>query len=337
MKKIIITSILSSLICVASFGQSTMFRTILSHNGTLTQYNLDNWTDALDDAVDGDTVYFTPGTFPGDITITKKIALIGAGVCESQTWYHGETNMQDALGGSGTPSTNSTNLTGGNIYIELDGEPTLTATMLEGLNIHNTVTISKTVTNLKIKRCQIRTLRTNIDEVSDESAKPKNLVLESCYITYLRAGNFVSPNIYNCYITELNLYSQPFSFTNCSIDRTNNSVGCNYINCLLFTDYYEGINTYLNCIYCHDLSGNGSTYTDCYSYYDGDGTRPWNWSKSYLTENSYFGDDGTVIGPLGGQAPFTFIPSQPYVSASTVAYDASTKKLNVNITVKKGK
>ena len=335
MKKFIITSILSSLICVASFGQSTMFRTILSHGGQLTQYNLNNWTDALTDAVDGDTIYFTPGTFPGDITITKKIVLIGAGVCESQTWYHGETSMQDALGGSGTPSSNSTNING-NISIELDDNPTLTATMLEGLNIHNTVTINKTVTDLKIKRCQIGNVRTNVYDVSTESAKPKYLRLESCYIHELHAGNFDTPIIYNCYITYANLYSQPFSFTNCSIDYTYNSVGCNYINCLLHDDSYAGINTYLNCIYCNYLN-NGSTYTNCWTYDAGDGTRPWNWSKSYLTENSYFGDDGTVIGPLGGQAPFTFIPSQPYISTSSVAYDASTKKLNVNITVKKGK
>lgn len=337
MKKIFLTSILSSLICVASFGQSTMFRTILSHNGQLTQYDLSNWTVALDDAADGDTVYFTPGTFPGDITITKKITLIGAGVCESQTWYYNVTEMQEALGGSGTPSSNSTNLTGNNIYIELDGEPTLTATMLEGLNIHNTVTISKTVTNLKIKRCQIGTVRTNVDNVSDESAKPKNLLLESCYIHYLHAGNFDSPNIYNCYFTDVYLYSQPFSFTNCSMDNISNSVGCNYINCLLCNDYLNGINTYLNCIYCNDNSGNGSTYTNCVSYYSGAGTRPWYWSKTYLTDNNYLGNDGTVIGPLGGQAPFTFIPSQPYVSASTIGYNSTTGKLNVNITVKKGK
>lgn len=336
MKKIFLTSIFTALFSVVSFAQSTMFRTILSHNGQLTQYDLNNWTAALDDAVDGDTVYFTPGTFPGDITITKKIALIGAGVCESQTWYHDDTYLQDALGDSGTPSTNSTNLTGSNIYIELDGEPTLTATMLEGLNIYYTVTINKTVTNLKIKRCQIGTVRTNVDEVSDESAKPKNLVLESCYIRKLYAGNFDTPNIYNCYFTDVYLYSQPLSFTNCSIDYTHYSVGCNYINCLLYNEYNYGINTFLNCIYCDDHSEIGSTYTNCWTYYSGDGTRPWRWTKAYLTENNYIGNDGTVVGPLGGQAPFTFIPSQPYVSASSVAYDASTGKLNVNITVKKG-
>lgn len=336
MKKIILTSIFSSLICVASFGQSTMFRTILSHNGQLTQYDLTHWTDALTDAVDGDTVYFTPGTFPGDITITKKIALIGAGVCESQAWYHGETAMQDALGGKGTPSDNSTNLTGSNINIELDGNPTLSATMLEGLNIHNYLHINKTVTNLKIKRCQIGTVRTNVDDVSDESAKPENLTLENCYIYSLRTANFVTPNIYNCYITYINLYSQPLSFTNCSIDNTNQSVGCNFINCLLNAEGSVGINTYINCIYCEDHSDIGSTYTNCFAYYSGDGTRPWRWSETYLTENDYIGNDGTVIGPLGGQAPFTFLPSQPYVSSSTVAYNPATNKLNVNITVKKG-
>lgn len=335
MKKIILTSIFTALFSVVSFGQ-TLFRSILSHGGVLTQYDVANWTDALSDAVDGDTIYFTPGTFPGDITITKKIALIGVGVCESQAWYHNEASLQDALGGSGTPSSNSTNLTG-NVNIELDDDPTLTATMLEGLNIANTVNINKTVTNLKIKRCQIVTLRTNVDEVSDESAKPENLIIENCYITNLYMGNFVNPNIYNCYFTNVHLYSQPFSLTNCSIDYTYNSVGCNYINCLLFSDIYYGVNTFLNCIYCSDYSGNGSTYTSCYEYYSGDGTRPWYWSKDYLTTNNYIGNDGTVVGPLGGQAPFTFIPSLPYVSSSSVSYDSSTGKLNVNITVNKGK
>lgn len=331
MKKIIITSILSSLICVASFGQ-TLFRSILSHNGSLTQYDIANWTDALTDAVDGDTIYFTPGTFPGDITITKKITLIGAGICESQTWYHNYEDHQAALAGSGTPSDNSTNFTG-IVNIELDDSPTLTATMLEGINISYDILINKTVKNLKIKRCQIgRYLKTNVDDVSDESAKPENLTLESCKIEEVHMGNFITPQIYNCYFTRLLLYSQPFSFTNCSIAETNSSVGCNYINCLLQNDYYEGVNTYLNCIYNYDHSSNGSTYTNCYS-----GSNSWTFSKTYLTENNYLGNDGTVTGPLGGQAPFTFIPSQPYVSASTVAYDASNKKLNVNITVKKGK
>ncbi len=334
MKKIIISTILSSLICVASFGQNTMFRTILSHGGQLTQYNLNNWTDALTDAVDGDTIYFTPGTFPGDITITKKIVLIGAGVCESQTWYHSDDSMQDALGGSGTPSSNSTILRG-SINIELDENPTLTATMLEGFIISYNVSINKTVTNLKIKRCQIDVVKTNVNEISDESAKPKNLRLENCYIRELDAGNFDTPNIYNCYFTYANLYSNPLNFTNCSIDNTYQSVGCNYINCFLRADSSVGINTYLKCVYAnyHD---NGSTYTDCWSYSEGD-TKPWFWTKDYLSDNNYIGNDDTVVGPLGGQAPFTFIPSQPYVSSSTVTYDSSTNKLNVNITVKKGK
>ena len=334
MKKIILTSIFTALFSVVSFGQ-TLFRSILSHGGVLTQYDVANWTDALSEAVDGDTVYFTPGTFPGDITITKQIVLIGAGVCESQTWYYNYEEMQDALGGSGTPSSNSTNLTG-NVNIELDDDPTLTATMLEGLNIANTVNINKTVTNLKIKRCQITTLRTNVLEVSDESAKPANLILESCCIRSLYMGNFVNPNIYNCYFTDVYLYSQPFSLTNCSIDCTYNSVGCNYINCLIYNENINGVNTYLNCIYHYDNSGNGSTYTNCQTF-DDVTTRPWYWSKDYLTTNNYIGNDGTVVGPLGGQAPFTFIPSLPYVSSSSVSYDSSTGKLNVNITVNKGK
>ena len=102
------------------------------------------------------------------------------------------------------------------------------------------------------------------------------------------------------------------------------------------SEFYYGINTFLNCIYCEDHSDIGSTYTNCWTF-DNVTTRPWYWSKDYLSENEYIGNDGTVVGPLGGTAPFTFIPSQPYVSSSSVAYDASSKILNVNITVKKGK
>lgn len=334
MKKIILTSIFSTLVCVASFGQ-TLYRSILSHNGSLTQYDINSWTDALTDAVDGDTIYFTPGTFPGDITITKKIALIGSGVCESQAWYYSDNSMVEAMVGSGTPSDNSTKFTG-IINIELDDNPTLTATMFEGFLMTNTVRINKTVTDLKIKRCQIQTLGTNYDDVSDASAKPANLTLESCCIYNLYMGNFVSPNIYNCYIDVAQMKSQSFNFTNCSIANTYNSEGCNFINCFIYQEYSYGINTHLNCVHHNDFTSIGSTYTNCWTF-DDVTTRPWYWSKDYLSENNYIGNDGTVVGPLGGTAPFTFIPSQPYVSSSSVAYDAQSKKLNVNITVKKGK
>jgi hypothetical protein len=56
-----------------------------------------------------------------------------------------------------------------------------------------------------------------------------------------------------------------------------------------------------------------------------------------MEDNGYLGDDSKVIGPLGGSNPFTFIPAQPYVTANNITYDSNTKKLNVSLTIKKGK
>ena len=55
-----------------------------------------------------------------------------------------------------------------------------------------------------------------------------------------------------------------------------------------------------------------------------------------MITNNYYGNDNTVIGPLGGPAPFTFKPSQPYVASSALNYNATTKKLNVTMTINKG-
>ena len=102
MKKYILISIFSSLICVASFGQSLQ-RTILSHDGVLTQYNLDQWMEAFSDAQNGDTIYFTRGIFTitaenSNLIIDKTITLIGAGVPENSAFFIGIAVEADYAG-----------------------------------------------------------------------------------------------------------------------------------------------------------------------------------------------------------------------------------------------
>ena len=323
MKKIIITSILSSLICVASFGQ-TLRRTILSHNGTLTQYDINHWTDAISDAVAGDTVYFTPGFFTGNATITKPITLIGSGEVPVVVGT-------DAT--SGDPITETYRTTIGGFIVDIDGEPTLSTCMFEGFHVNDNIHISKPIKGLKIKRCYIED---NFEAESTETTCT-DLVLESCYFGNLYCGFLSNPNIYNCYFNQILTEGKiGLSFTNCTISYRIESTGCNYINCNV--RYVDGDpNVFINCIYdtyMNDHAANGSDYINCYEVYS---TYTNEWTAEYLENNNYLGNDGTIVGHLGGNAPYTLIPSQPYVSASTVAYDASNKKLNVNITVKKGK
>jgi len=324
MKKFIITSILSSLICVASFGQS-LYRTILSHNGQLTQYDITHWTDAISDAVAGDTVYFTPGYFNSGFTVDKPIILIGAGVAQSDIWCANETSgIQNALAGCGI-SGQSTRI-GGAITIDYEG--TLTKTMLEGFLVNEGLRINKPVTGLSVKRCHFGG---DIGVVEDGTTVT-NITLESLRFRNLYCGTFVTPDIHNCYFDALN--GQNLALRNCSFSVIGDySNGFSFLNCIDGDNYmYQNANVYKNCIYEVDGTGDGSTYTNCHQYTDG-----WNLTKEELENAGYLGDDDTVIGPLGGTTPFTLIPSQPYVSASTVTYNATNNKLNVNITVKKGK
>ena len=78
MKKVILF-VFYILTASAALGQ-TLQRTLLSHNGNLTQYDANHWQKAFTNAVAGDTIYFTPGLFSGALTIDKPLTLIGAGV-----------------------------------------------------------------------------------------------------------------------------------------------------------------------------------------------------------------------------------------------------------------
>lgn len=323
MKKFIITSILSSLVCVASFGQS-LARTILSHEGVLTTYNVDRWTDAITDAEAGDTIFFTKGYFPGDCTITKDITLIGAGEVIVQTGT-------DPTSGDPVTETRRTTI-GGTIYIDLEGEPTLSSWMLQGLHINDNIYLSKPVKGLKIKRCYVE------DEFKSTSIDTKctDVLIESCYFNIIHCGFLVNPYIYNCRIGTIDAENKTFAFENCSIARIEYSTGCTFRNCILYEQYQSDLNSFYYCVYRTDYSGTGSEYTNCYNKPDysfgGDLT------IEELSSAGYFQDDGTtVVGHLGGIAPYTMLPAQPYVSASSVTYSATNNKLNVNITVKKGK
>ena len=328
MKTKILISLFYTLVCSISLG-ATLQRTILSHKGQLTQYDVNNWTGAISDAVAGDTVYFTSGFFPGDATITKPITLIGAGVAETDAFWYNNA-YQNALSGRGA-TAQSTKI-GGNFFVDIEGNPTLTKNMFEGFLLGGSIIISKSVKNLSVKRCQFAYFyrADNSDAVCDK------LVLENCYIARVYCGFMTNPDLHNCYFEELYLQGNPLTIRNCGMNNLDGGTGCSYINCLIACWGYGegGACTYLNCTIKDFNTTFGNNYINCWQhYYDNEA---WPLSVAELTSLNHIGDDDTVVGPLGGPAPFTLIPSQPYVSSSSVTYNKSTKKLNVNITVKKG-
>lgn len=341
MKKIIITSILSSLICVASFGQS-LPRTILSHGGELTQYNLDHWMDAFSDAQNGDTIYFTSGTFTitaenSNLIIEKVVTLIGAGVSENSAFFKGITTETDYVGSSLSDGTTIR----GTITLSIDGNPDF---YMEGINLQaGDLLISKTINNLVIKRCQVRK-----DSESNygtgnlgSSVAVNSITLVNCYVRSFDGSNMSSYMLMNSWIGDISNLSIGANVYNCVITGISNTTNCSFINCVV--QGWAEYNTYQNCLLSIGDTTNCTLDNTCVLYHYG---VPQNYTQAQLQDavnggwtedTSWTWKENVVPGVFTGTAPFTFLPSQPYVSSSTVSYNSTTNKLDVNITVKKGK
>ena len=322
MKKNLLFIVLCALISTATYG-ATLKRTYLLHDGTLTQYDANVWQQAITDAVAGDIVYFTAGMFEGDLVIDKAITLIGAGVGETEAFYY-NTDIASVYAGCGT-SGESTYLNG-NVTIAIPGSVTLTKPLMEGFRLYGkNITVTEPVTGLTIKRCQ----QAEYSSIS-ATATVTNFTLENCYSTTLDCQNMVNPTVRNCYLEGIEYVPEVAQIRNSIIIWIKNCTNCTFTNCGYEYLQNSSYITFVNCLY---RNGDGnSSYTNC-SQVD----RPCTLTKAQLTENNYLGDDGTVIGTLGGTAPFTLIPSQPSVTTDNITYNSTNKKLNVSLTVKQGK
>ena len=323
MKKNLLFIVLCALISTATYG-ATLKRTYLLHDGNLTQYDANVWQQAITDAVAGDIVYFTAGMFEGDLVIDKAITLIGAGVGETEAFYYG-SDIAGVYAGCGT-SGESTYLNG-NVTIAIPGSVTLTKPLMEGFRMHDYkfIKVTEPVTGLTIKRCQL----THESSIFAEETVT-NFTLENCYSTKLDCRNMVNPTVRNCYLESIEYVPEVAQIRNSIIIWINYCTNCTFTNCGYESLQNSSYLTFVNCLY-KNVDSN-SSYTNC-SQVD----RPCTLTKAQLTENNYLGDDGTVIGTLGGTAPFTLIPSQPSVATDNITYNSSTKKLNVSLTVKQGK
>ncbi|MBR1558327.1 MAG: hypothetical protein IJ647_11375 [Prevotella sp.] len=58
-----------------------------------------------------------------------------------------------------------------------------------------------------------------------------------------------------------------------------------------------------------------------------------NSTEEFLKENGYIGNDGTVVGPLGGSTPFTLVPTVPHVTEASLKVDPKKQELNATLTV----
>ena len=275
----------------------------LHHARRVTLYSGAQLQTVIDKAVAGDTIYLSEGTFGGDVTIDKsKIALIGTG--------------------------ERTILTG-DFTIGKD-DVTTSDCLVEGLNITGTPIWVWPVNNCILSQCQFRNIRGLV------GGGETDLLISRCYCKEeMELDRLKYISVVNSKIKKITGYNESASFTNCNIgsvpfvaiDNSGPNSGRVFTNCII--NSWGTAATAIKCIL--RTSGPAGIISNCYiipeSVLNG------NLDCTLTNLNDYLGTDGTVVGIMGGDIPYTLIPVAPHVSEHKIEVDAENQKLNVTLTI----
>lgn len=313
--------VLLTLACV--FGMSTAASALtssavlLQHNGNITTYAAEDIGSAMAAAADGDEVFLNEGKYPG-FTISKAIKIKGAG----------QTTVID-----------------GSITIDNSGDASIGDIFIGFMKINNHIIGKSSANKLELLQCSFSYFQQEggvIDEVFVDRCETSCLYLDATYketitirdvtttTTYPRTKKFTAINSKTYVRQNVSSYSAypPYTIINCYVGF-GISYGFTIINSITYDSSYIGYSELINCSY--SAIGTANKFTGCYQ----DGNITSDWSIYKLEDKGYFGNDGTVIGPLGGarNTPFTLVPVVPRVTESTLKVDPTNKKLDVTVTV----
>ena len=307
MRKQILT--LACLLMATMGVNAQISKVALQHRGEVTLYDTDQIQLAIDNSVDGDTIFLNEGEFPG-FTVNKKIAVIGKG--------NGETKVTS------------------NITIAIPNSPTLTARVLDGLNLINSsnIIVSNAVNSLVIRKCQFY-------QISFTGVVDKVLI-DRCYInSYISlSSNVVGMDIVNSriiYGLRSNAYTpSAVNIINCFVGNGTyssvyNESNATFINSIVY-NYHDGsdhLGTGCNYVKCAVVNQNYGIYQNCWNVY----STVSSYTKDQLARDGYLGTDETVIGMYGGPTPYTLVSTAPKITDYTLKVDTGEKKLNVNVKV----
>ena len=280
-------------------------KAILHHDKKPTAiYDADKLSDALNAAVAGDTIYLSAGTFP-TFTLEKAITIKGAG-----------TNTKISNG----------------VNINISGSPTLTAALLEAVEVNGPVSVASDMTNFLIKMVKTTDLQ------FANNLNTPNALVDRCYLDKFTITSAMTDfYVRNTYIDNLTSTSLKFNkcnFINCRIQGDWNKAAGRFINCELSrigNDYLTIKSSILSysLVYSRFIGVDASTYQEKVHY---DANSDW-LSVDDRRNKGYICKDGSVVGVEGGKTPYTLTPSGPKETSSTVKVSDSDKKLNVTITV----
>lgn len=339
MKKITLFLIGLILIITPSYAD-TRASILLLHNGQGTSFEADQLQNAVNQAVTGDTICLSEGTYniSEPLIIDKIISIIGTG----QT-----TKLR------------------GSINISIDGTPQITGYLLNGMRLSGDVIVQKELNGLKIKKIWI-------GGYFYSNANIKNIEIDKSYIKGFVPTQYVkSAVVTNCIIYYLGAYNSKqvcnsvgndLTFVNSNIA----SVSCNsfeniqdvtFLNSIISSysaggssvgnGIAVGNNTFVNCL-CKTAptSKYGDIVEKCYaestlatsSDSSNDMFPIFTISRAeittqFLQEKNYLGNDGTIVGAYGGSNPYTLEADGIRIKESVLKVDPVTRQLNVTLKV----
>ena len=279
-------------------------KAILHHDKKPTAiYDADKLSDALNAAVAGDTIYLSAGMYP-TFTLDKAITIKGAG-----------TNTKISNG----------------VTIDIPGNPTLTSSLLEAVEVNGAITVKSDMTNFLIK--MVKTTDLQFANQLNTNALVDRCYLDKFTITSAMTDFYVR-NSYIWNLTSTSLKFNKCNFINCRIQGDWNKAAGRFINCELsrirngYLTIKSSILSY-SLVYSYYIGVDPSTYQEKV-YFD---SKDNGLSVDDRLNKGYICKDGTVVGVEGGKTPYTLTPSGPKETSSTVKVSDSEKKLNVSVTV----
>ncbi len=326
MKKILLT-----LACVFGMSMAALAvqnsAVMLQHDGNITTYEPEQINDAIEAAKDGDVIYLTAGDFPG-FTINKEISIKGSGM---QTVIKGTVKVEN-------PEKILNNVFVG--YMQINGTSSdisfyvnsrVKGLRLSQCRIEDGIRFHAITEDSYIDRCELKPCNVGLD-ISD--TYEETVTVDGVTTTYTRSylqGLTITNSVINSGYGH-NKVALDVTFINCWIRSGSHQFhlyGVKIINSILtcpfsFYLYKSGL---INSSYNGTILDSDCKLTDCYDVKIED------YTSEDLVTNGYLGNDGTVIGPMGGNTPYTLEPALPHVTKADMKVDPDKQQLNVTLTV----
>lgn len=327
---------------------STKGTITLSHQGKERVFDYNKMADAVTAAVDGDTIYLSTGYFEGDFIIDKKLAFIGSG---ADTEY---TNTRYS----------------GKIVLKMAENTKLTARLFEGIIFENAnISFLTAIEDVAFKKCnglrgfsvnaEVKSLLFDRCSISWDNYlfnSIKKIVSRNCRIDgfdcFQSTEDIPIRQFFHCTIDPSNytyrseeetwLYNCPIligEYVNCIFDNDNddNTGFCLYdIN----NKDLSSTSSFTNCLFYKPKDGvdifNGATVKDNLYYEDpnDNNNQKIRWmTKEQLLSHNFIGNDGTVVGCLGGENPYSLKIPFPIISTNKVHFDKSNQQVQIKLKV----